>query len=112
MNALLLNCIFKSNKVSDINSPYRFYYKLSNYFLVHNCSFHINICYIMTGLIKPMNHSSVLFVSIITFLKCWISAKSTQWQSWFNGKTISFNVAIISVKENEYIIHFINLVYE
>lgn len=27
-------------------------------------------------------------------------------------KTISFNVAVISVKENEYIIHFINLVYE
>ena len=79
MKALLLNCIFKSNKVSDIKSPYRFCYKLSNYFLVHNCSFHINICYTMTGLIclkalvliKPMNHSSVLFVSIITFLK-WV----------------------------------------
>ena len=51
MKALLLNCIFQSNKVSDIKSPYRFCYKLSNYFLDHNCSFHINICYIMTGLI-------------------------------------------------------------
>lgn len=79
MKALLLNCIFKSNKVSDIKSPYRFCYKLSNYFLDHNCSFHINICYIMTGLIclkalvliKLMNHSSILFVSIITFLK-WV----------------------------------------